>query len=173
MRRDSFEIAKARFFDKYGHKLYGQDLQTIDAKFNHADQLWKIIFVSPVEWNKNGKHPYFEFAKKKFGLETKPGVWQVGLRKIMLTKENRSLDMFWFLERNYEQRIRKGIIDPKYNKQYDPLETFDFYVMTIQNDSLHEAFLQETEHRSQIEQIKYQCKQKAEHEARQQQFMDL
>lgn len=178
MCRDSFEMAKKRFLNVYDNKLYGQPLQTIDADFNMDGQLWQVIFVSPQELgNSNQRHPYYEFARKKFGLETNSGIWQVGQRKVILTTQNRSMDMEWFLERAYERALNSGMGKHHPTKNYDPLETFDFYVMSIQNDSLENAYIKALaiEKQRLLEEKNRQSQQaeKAEQMARQKQLQEL
>lgn len=178
MCRDSFEMAKKRFLKAYGNKLYGQPLQTIDANFNMDGLLWQVIFVSPQELETpNQIHPYYEFARKKFGLETCSGIWQVGQRKVILTTQNRSMEMEWFLERAYERALNSGMGKHHSTKVYDPLETFDFYVMSIQNDSLEKAYIKslavEKQRLWEEKNRKAQQAEKAEQMARQKQLREL
>ncbi|WP_418915410.1 hypothetical protein [Alistipes indistinctus] len=84
------------------------------------------------------------------------------------------MDMMWFLERAYERALNSGMGKHHPTKNYDPLETFDFYVMAIQHDGLQTAYKRDVEAQEQRtleeKKLKRQEQEEAEESARQKQF---
>lgn len=153
---EEFRNEESIFMSENDYSLYGKEIQNIDGLFTNADELCRAIFVSVVEIEKSPKdHPFYPFVSQKFGLESSKNSWLIGSRSIILSFENRSKDMYYAMRESL--RIRQSMKMRDYHEgAYNPIESFNYYVMYIQNDSLYTVYQQE-----QAESLKHKNEERA------------